>query len=173
MNEWTLTKRKNKFRYRSGLWQWHVWITASFHPSIIQNSNLKAFLFWFVSWSSFDLSHVSGKTQSFSACLLWVNLHPKEIWVLRSFCLNASIFCVSWLPILGRGQQGGSLKESGTSPPSLKELRAWIRNTSICFHELQQFQELNLLLPIILKFSFSALRSAKDIYLFLYSFVCK
>ena len=45
MNEWMLTKRKNNFRHRSGLWQWHGRITAFYYPSLLQNSNLKAVLF--------------------------------------------------------------------------------------------------------------------------------
>lgn len=133
MNEWMLTKRKN-FRHWSGLWQWHGRITAFYYPSFIQNSNLKAVLFL--------------KNPLF--CPLYLGRLSYYLPVYsQSICTPRKYeFCVHFTWMHQHFVRADSPFSGGVN-----RMKVLNQKHKHGFNELQQFQELNPLLPIILKSS--------------------
>lgn len=170
MNEWMLTKRKNNFRHRSGLWQWHGRITAFCYPIFIQNSNLKAVLFCFL---KLLCSVPCTWEDSVIICLCTLSQFVPQGSMNFVFIL---LECTSILGELTAHFQEGS---TGWQPWGVRCKPFFFGRMKILNKKLKhRFQWTSTISraksPAAYYFEkFIQNRSAKDIYLFIHSFLCK
>lgn len=136
MNEWMNANKREELQALKWpltmAWKDH----CIYYPSFIQNSNLKAVLFL---KNPFVLSLIPGKTRYYLPVYSQSICTPRKYEFCVHFTWMHQHFVRADSPFSGGGQQDEG-PESG-------------RNINIGFNELQQFQELNPLLPIILKSS--------------------